>query len=164
MDTAERKRTFSNNLNKLLDHYHMTQTDLAEAIGERQQTVSNWCKGAIIPRIDKIEKLSDYFSLRLSDILEKSLTEEDKMAKEERELIKTYEELNEEGRKLAQIQMKNLAQVIKYKRKNNNSGPRVGAEFAPDILMAASGSEGMDEEQLEALKRDIMKYAGDEDE
>ena len=46
------------------------QMDLMHDLGLSSSTVSNWCTGAKLPRMDKIQLLADYFHIMKSDLLE----------------------------------------------------------------------------------------------
>lgn len=51
------------NLVKLLERKNKTQNDLADYMGVTQATVSNWCKGLKVPRMDKIDDICDFFNV-----------------------------------------------------------------------------------------------------
>ena len=66
-----------NELNMLIaariQHYleskNKTQADLAEYMGVSQATVSNWCNGVKMPRMDKIDKICEFFGIERSDLM-----------------------------------------------------------------------------------------------
>ena len=66
-----------NELNMLIaariQHYleakNKTQADLAEYMGVSQATVSNWCNGIKMPRMDKIDKICEFFGVVRSDLM-----------------------------------------------------------------------------------------------
>jgi transcriptional regulator with XRE-family HTH domain len=53
-----------------------TQKELADAIGVSAPTFNEWISGKKFPRIDKIQKLADYFGILKSDLIEEKLTPE----------------------------------------------------------------------------------------
>ena len=65
------KEIFSKNLQTLLKKRHLTQKDVAEAIGVSKSTVCDWIKERAYPRMDKIQLLADYFNIEKSDLIEK---------------------------------------------------------------------------------------------
>ncbi|MEV2909243.1 XRE family transcriptional regulator [Paenibacillus larvae] len=75
MKQAERmKKTFSENLKRLLDKKGLTQTDMARYLNIPETTVSNWIKASTYPRPDKIQLMADYFNVRRSDLTEEQPT------------------------------------------------------------------------------------------
>lgn len=70
------KEVFSKNLQMYMDRSGKTQKELAEIIGVTAPTFHEWVKGKKFPRIDKVQKLADYFGILKSDLIEEKLTEE----------------------------------------------------------------------------------------
>lgn len=57
------------NLNSLLAETGKTQIDLSLFMNVSQATVSNWCKGLKMPRMDKIDKICSFFNISRSDLM-----------------------------------------------------------------------------------------------
>lgn len=72
MEMYETKKIFSKNLSNLLSDQKKTQVDVAEALGVSTSTVSSWCTGEKMPRMDKVERLAKYLSVGKSDLLEEN--------------------------------------------------------------------------------------------
>lgn len=72
MTEHEINRIVSENLNRLLEERNITQQELAEYIGVTQASVSNWCKGIKMPRMDKIDKICQYLDIERSDLMKDS--------------------------------------------------------------------------------------------
>ena len=70
------KQVFSKNLRKYMADSGKTQKELADAIGVSAPTFNEWISGKKFPRIDKIQKLADYFGILKSDLIEEKLTPE----------------------------------------------------------------------------------------
>lgn len=70
------KEVFSKNLQMYMERSGKTQKELAEIIGVTAPTFHEWVKGKKFPRIDKVQKLADYFGILKSDLIEEKLTEE----------------------------------------------------------------------------------------
>lgn len=70
MATYETKRIFGKNLSRYIDIRGITQLELAEKIGVATSSVSYWCNGEKMPRMDKIEMIADYLGVTKSDLLE----------------------------------------------------------------------------------------------
>ena len=54
------------------------QSDLIIDLGFSSSTISNWCTGKKLPRIDKVQMLADYFNINKSDLLEEKNTIDNK--------------------------------------------------------------------------------------
>lgn len=77
MPESEINRIIAKNINRFLNARDKTQVDLAEYMGVSQATVSNWCKGIKTPRMDKIDKICEFFNCKRSDLMEeKDLSDE----------------------------------------------------------------------------------------
>lgn len=70
MAEEEYKRIFSKNLRYYMQLNGKTQMDLMNDLGLSSSTVSNWCTGLKLPRMDKVQKLADYFNINKSDLIE----------------------------------------------------------------------------------------------
>lgn len=64
------KNIFASNLNYYMKKHHDTQVDIARLLGVSKSTVSSYCAGTQMPRMDKIEALSIHFGIRKSELLE----------------------------------------------------------------------------------------------
>ena len=53
-----------------------SQKEMAEIAGVSAPTFNEWIKAKKYPRIDKIQKLADYFGIKKSDLIEEKITEE----------------------------------------------------------------------------------------
>lgn len=91
MSEQEFNVLFAKNLNHYLQLNDKTQLDLANHLGVSTSAVSAWCRGAKIPRMDKVDAMCKYFGIRRSDLME------DKNSKSN-----SYY-LNDEARELAEF-------------------------------------------------------------
>lgn len=64
------REIFSNNLKKFLKEQKKTQLELANFVGISDAAVNNWVKGYKLPRMDKVDKICNFFSIKRSDLLE----------------------------------------------------------------------------------------------
>ena len=103
MNNEWSKEVFSKNLQKYMDRSGKTQKELAEIMGVTAPTFHEWVKGKKFPRIDKVQKLADYFGILKSDLIEEKPTEEqekpandDGLTENQRELIAFAMTLSEE--------------------------------------------------------------------
>ena len=70
------KQVFSKNLRKYMEQAGKTQKEVADVVGVAPPTFNEWLSGKKFPRIDKIQKLADYFGILKSDLIEEKMTEE----------------------------------------------------------------------------------------
>ncbi len=70
MDKSMYGRIIAKNLRRLLIERDKTQADLCHDLKLNKGTVSSWCNGTRIPRMDKIDMLCRYLNCTRSDILE----------------------------------------------------------------------------------------------
>lgn len=70
MTTEENRRIFANNLRKLIDERGLQAKDLIEVTGASQASISEWLNARKYPRIDKIERLANFFKVKKSDLIE----------------------------------------------------------------------------------------------
>ena len=60
--------TFADNLKFLLKYKGDTQSQLAKELDLTTASVSRYCSGEQIPRIDVLDKIADYFAVDVSDL------------------------------------------------------------------------------------------------
>ena len=70
MNEEKINKTIGNNITYYLKATGRSMTDLAKYLNVSQTSVSNWCKGVKIPRMDKIDKICSYFQVSRSDIMD----------------------------------------------------------------------------------------------
>ncbi len=63
-------RIFSDNLKYYMDLFRLSQITLGEKLGVSNATVSTWCLGQKMPRMDKIDKMCELFNCKRSSLLE----------------------------------------------------------------------------------------------
>lgn len=72
MINTNSKVTFAKNLRRFLESRGMQDKDLCEITGASQTAVSDWLNAKKFPRIDKIEKMANYFGVPKSALIEDS--------------------------------------------------------------------------------------------
>lgn len=70
MSEEEYKRTFSKNLLYYLELDGKTQADLCKHMNVSSATVSDWCNGKKMPRMDKIQSICNWLRIEKSDLIE----------------------------------------------------------------------------------------------
>ena len=121
MPIEDIKRNFSETLKAIMQKHGKTQGDLVKDLYFRQATVSDWLNGKKYPRMDKIEKLANYFDISINELLLQSVTvpvpasSSLSLTQQEETHIKKYRQLDADGKeeiddlidvKLAKLQRK----------------------------------------------------------
>lgn len=88
------KDIFANNLKKQMELKGVSRNDICQALGISYFTVSDWVNGKKYPRMDKIEKLAEYFGIPKSDLIEehKVVYVKNKVSGAKAKNIKTFRE------------------------------------------------------------------------
>lgn len=117
------KKTFAKNLRYHMQMSGKTQKELAEIAGVSAPTFNEWINEKKYPRIDKIQRLADYFGILKSDLIEdkekeeKNIKNSDAMADitvkmfEDEDfflVVKFLSELDKKQFKRAKVSLKNL--------------------------------------------------------
>ena len=75
----DNKNQFAKNLQYYMDLNKKTRSEVADAIGVSYYTFTSWVTGKKYPRMDKVEKMANYFGILKSDLIEKRTEEHRKM-------------------------------------------------------------------------------------
>ena len=70
MSSIGNKVVFSKNLRHYIEKSGKDRRELSEIWGFPYSTVTVWVNGKKYPRIDRIEKMADYFGIKKSDLIE----------------------------------------------------------------------------------------------
>lgn len=109
MSEQELNKLIANKICYYMELKHITQNDLANYMGVTQATISNWCKGIKTPRMDKIDKICEYFDINRSDLMEDKPPETNTLAAHFEGEEFTEDEMEE---------IKQFAEFVKNKRKS----------------------------------------------
>jgi repressor LexA len=77
----DNKNIFAENLNRYMELHEKTRKEVSEAIGVSYFTFTDWVNGKKYPRMDKVEKLANYFGVLKSDLIEQRTEEREEMQK-----------------------------------------------------------------------------------
>lgn len=75
MSNLGNKQTMAKNLSYYVERSGKSKRELAEITGVAPSTFNEWTKGNKYPRIDKIERLANYFGILKSDLIEERTQE-----------------------------------------------------------------------------------------
>ena len=74
MSNLGNKKIFSENLKRYMNLYQKTRADICKDLNFAYTTFVSWETGVNYPRIDKIEKIANYFGIEKSDLIEEKNT------------------------------------------------------------------------------------------
>ena len=101
MSNIGNKEIFAKNLVYYLGLSGKEQKEVAEVIGVPTSTFNEWVRGKKYPRIDKIEKLANYFGIKKSALIEdKTNSPEYILSEGEQTLIDLFRMLPAEAQKM----------------------------------------------------------------
>ncbi|MFP3155815.1 helix-turn-helix transcriptional regulator [Lachnospiraceae bacterium ZAX-1] len=98
MPESELNKIISEKIAYYLERTGKTQAGLADYMGVSQATVSNWCNGIKIPRMDKIDNICAFLGVKRFDIMNS-----DEKGKED---IQGYY-INDDAREMAEFMFRN---------------------------------------------------------
>lgn len=90
------KKVFSKNLNYYLTANDKTQKDLFQFMNVSSATASDWCNGKKLPRMDKIQSISNWFGIDNSDLLEEKEQTDPNQFYREKRLLNSFRLLSGE--------------------------------------------------------------------
>lgn len=64
------RSVFASNLERYLKSTGKAQADLVDYLGVTSSTVSDWVNGRKYPRVDKMQRMAEYFGILISDLTE----------------------------------------------------------------------------------------------
>lgn len=112
----DNKSIMAENLRRLMHAKGVNATEICNALAFKHNTFSDWVNGRRYPRIDKIEKMAQYFGVDKSELIEpyskiekiKELREQyDQLTAERERLNKEYKEV------LLDFEVQEIIDVVK---------------------------------------------------
>lgn len=167
MNSKNTKQIFNSNLNRLLNESNKTQLELAKYLGVSNTTVNNYVKGYNAPRMDKIDKIAQFFGVERSSLInEQNKNKKDNLhneiTDEETQILDPYSKLNKEGQKKAVNYTWDLVDSNKYVKTQPTREEMIA--YLSDMEMAAlDGKLNIHDMTYDELKS-FYKLIKDEDE
>ena len=103
----DNKNIFAINLKRYMQENGKSRREVSEALGVSYYTFSDWVNGKKYPRMDKVEKLAEYFGILKSDLIESKQKQptQGELSYKKREFIKRVEGMSE-------AQIERLEQIL----------------------------------------------------
>lgn len=112
MSDIGNKEVFAKNLIYYIERHGKEQKEVAEVVGVAPSTFNAWIKAKKYPRIDKIEKLANYFGILKSDLIESqdktNLLKSVSITEDEQKLLDLFRKVPESQQQMV-LQMINVA-------------------------------------------------------
>ncbi|MDY5968100.1 MAG: XRE family transcriptional regulator, partial [Sphaerochaetaceae bacterium] len=70
MSNLGNKEIMAKNIQYYMDINNKSRQEMCNALGVKYTTFTDWVKGNVYPRIDKIELMANYFGIEKSDLVE----------------------------------------------------------------------------------------------
>lgn len=99
----QHKKIFAKKLNYYMALNHKQQDDIVNDLGINKSTISTWCRGIKMPRVNAIQMLADYFNINISDLVEDKHTSSNdiKLTKSQQELWDMVKNFDDDRANLA---------------------------------------------------------------
>lgn len=104
--------TFYERLQSLMDSHNLTQKQLADCCNMRQANISEWKKNGNFPSGEIAIRIADYFNISIDYLL---TGKEENLTQEETELLSNYRKLDANTKKIINLQVAAVANVLKSK-------------------------------------------------
>ena len=75
MPETNARESFQRNFLRLMEQKHIDQTDIAKTLHITASTVSDWTKGKKYPRVDAMQRLADFFGVRISVLTDENVVQ-----------------------------------------------------------------------------------------
>lgn len=69
MSEKEINNTIGKNISHYMQSKNKSQEDFANYMGVSQATISNWCTGTKLPRMNKIDKICEFFNITRTELM-----------------------------------------------------------------------------------------------
>lgn len=94
MSDLGNKAVFAANLKRLMTERRKTQAQICKELGFSPTTFNSWCTAYAYPRIDKIEKIADYFGVLKSDLIENKTNSENLKSEIDPLMVNIYKKMD----------------------------------------------------------------------
>lgn len=132
------KKIFSKNLRYYMELNQKEQIDIINDLGFNKSSVSTWCNGTRLPRMDKVDALAKYFGINCSDLIEERKNNTSISSfiqcqtKDEETLVLSYRELNNTNKKKSVTYTKNLLSTQRMENELLAAHQRTDIEVTPE--------------------------------
>lgn len=96
------KEIMAENIKFYMEQKGVNSAEVCRALGFKTNTFSDWTTGKAYPRIDKIEKMANYFGISKANLVENRLDMIDTLtlSQEEHDMIINYRQLDQSQQRM----------------------------------------------------------------
>ncbi|MDY2991746.1 MAG: helix-turn-helix transcriptional regulator [Hornefia butyriciproducens] len=109
------------NIKRLRERYHLTQSELGKIAGVSDKAVSTWENGIADPRMGAIQRLADHFGISKADLVDDEPPSGSSLTDGEQQIVSSFRQLNEEGRERLLNYADDLVASGKYIKNNEDA-------------------------------------------
>ena len=146
------KHIFAENLRRLMEQQGSRQADLARLLGVSRSTLSAYCSGEQMPRMDKLEALAQHFSVPVSRLIEEEKGKIVRLSppavEESHPALRVYRRLNARGQAEFLRYGRELSEKALYRAESPAIAETIKHYLVPAAAGYASPIEGEDYELL----------------
>ena len=132
MNEKEFNDIFSKNLKYYMTEKNISQNELARYLNVSPTSVNNWYNGYKTPRMDKIDKLCEFFNINRSDLMTDFRSDEPD--------IEDSYYLDDDAKDLAEFMLENPEYKVLFDASRNVSKEDI--EFVKEMIDRMSGNDG----------------------
>ena len=92
------KEIFIRNLKRQLEISGKKKIEVAKAIGVSSGNFSDWLKGRSYPRMDKIQRLAEFFDVQMADLVDDVNIAKETVSNEDQEVLDWFHKVPKEKR------------------------------------------------------------------
>lgn len=135
------KKIMGDNIQMYMDKHGLSRKDFAKAIKEPYSSVTDWINGKTYPRIDKIQKMADFFGIEKADLVEYHVCKKTDTAYNDVQISEQPEVyyLDDDAREIAEFYHKN-----------------------PQYRVLLDASRRISPEDIDFVRQFLEKFGGDE--
>lgn len=87
------------NIMRHMDEHNLSRIEFAKAINEPYSSVTDWINGKSYPRIDKIQKMADFFGVEKADLVEKYKPDQPTISLFDARILSAFHSASEETKR-----------------------------------------------------------------
>lgn len=94
------KKIMGLNIMRYLDREGIDRREFAKIIGVPYSTLTNWINGVTYPRIDKIQRMADFFGIEKADLVEDERLRKTALTPQEVDIVSAFRDADEKTQEI----------------------------------------------------------------
>ena len=92
------KEVFSRNLSRYVEMSKKSRREIAKDLGISPSTFADWVNGRVYPRMNKVQRLAEYFGINKAELVEDVYVAKETISKEDQEVLDLFHQVKKEKR------------------------------------------------------------------